>query len=323
MDHHINKACWLRTFSDEFDDLYLWSETGGVWKTSYQWGNKLVINNELQYYVDPRLHNADPFHVDGGVLTIEARRADENERPAIENRDYTSGLLTTEMSFAQRYGYFEVSAQLPAGKGLWPAAWLLPSPNFIPPHVQNSAEIDILELLGHDPTTLYTAMHSNQSGELKTTIFEHKTPDLSADFHTYGLLWTAETLAWYLDGNEIARTPTADDMHVPMYLQLNLAVGGEWPGNPDKDTVFPAHYRIDYVRVYRSRNAACAGDQPLAEPGTIDTSHLHRNSEIIGHLQPVRPAPFTKSLIAHVGSAPSPPSWELHSLGYAPDADGL
>lgn len=117
MDHHINKACWLRTFSDEFDDLYLWSETGGVWKTSYQWGNKLVINNELQYYVDPRLHNADP-HVDGGVLTIEARRADENERPAIENRDYTSGLLTTEMSFAQRYGYFEVSAQLPAGKAL-------------------------------------------------------------------------------------------------------------------------------------------------------------------------------------------------------------
>ncbi len=79
-------------------------------------------------------------------------------------------------------------------------------------------------------------------------------PDVSKDFHTYGVLWSPTFVAWYFDGHRVSHTPTPPDMHKPMYLLIDLAVGGKWPGQPDASTTFPADMEVDYVRAYSIPN---------------------------------------------------------------------
>jgi beta-glucanase (GH16 family) len=159
---------------------------------------------------------------------------------------YCSGVLTSRTRFFQRYGYFEMRARLPHGRGLWPAFWLLPKGGGWPP------EIDVMEVLGHDPATLYASVHWKAQGNESITNKAH-TADLSAGFHIYGLSWHPDLLRWYVDGMEVARTSTPPGLDKPMYLLVNLAVGGKksWPGAPDAGTVFPARMIVDYIRAYR------------------------------------------------------------------------
>ena len=189
------------TFSDEFDTFQTWNGTSG-WLTT-QWyappGGMHPWNSEEQWYVDPN-HDYDgdgttadtpnPFSVQNGVLTITAQRADPSFQPLIEGYRYTSGMITTYNSFEQQYGYFEMRAQLPAGQGLWPAFWMLPGDGSWPP------ELDIMEVLGHDPTTLYTTVHSNSTGSLVSTSAGTKVPNTTTSFHTYGVDWQADQITW-------------------------------------------------------------------------------------------------------------------------------
>ncbi len=246
------------TFSDEFDTFQTWNGTSG-WLTT-QWyappGGMHPWNSEEQWYVDPN-HDYDgdgttadtpnPFSVQNGVLTITAQRADPSFQPLIEGYRYTSGMITTYNSFEQQYGYFEMRAQLPAGQGLWPAFWMLPGDGSWPP------ELDIMEVLGHDPTTLYTTVHSNSTGSLVSTSAGTKVPNTTTSFHTYGVDWQADRTTWYFDGEAIYQTATPPDLHMPMYLQANLAVGGTWPGSPDASTKFPAEMKIDFIRAWTAR----------------------------------------------------------------------
>jgi beta-glucanase (GH16 family) len=121
----------------------------------------------------------------------------------------------------------------------------------LPADQMSRPEIDIMEVLGDDPGTLLMHFHYLDSrGERQSEGARHGASDLSADWHTYGLHWSEERIAWYLDGREVWRI----DHHVPaepMYLVANLAVGGSYPGNPDDTTPFPAVYLIDYVRVWQ------------------------------------------------------------------------
>ena len=75
-------------------------------------------------------------------------------------------------------------------------------------------------------------------------------PDFSADFYTFAVDWEPGSIVWYVDGVERALT-TKGVPDEPMYLIANLAVGGDWPGNPDATTVFPGYMDIDYIRVYQ------------------------------------------------------------------------
>ena len=161
------------------------------------------------------------------------------------DRDPTSGLITSRDTFSQRYGVFEVRARVPKGRGLWSCIWLLPAAGGWPP------EIDILEILGDRPTTLVTTWHSAASGEHTMGPVATEIPDASADFHTYAIDWDADQIRWYFDGFEVAHAQTPADMHVPMYLLMNLAVGGNWPGSPDTNTQFPAALSIDWIRAYQ------------------------------------------------------------------------
>lgn len=245
----VDQRDWSLTFRDEFDTLRLWGDPGGVWKTSYIWGD-VRINNELQHYADPRRPGVNPFTIKDGILSITARPTELSLLPKLDNRPYTSGLLTTEKSFGQEYGYFEIRAQVPKGRGLWPAFWMLPSFNSWPEGVAVLPEIDVLEVLGHETTVLHNTAHTNETGSLTSESFHSNVGDLASGFHTYGVIWQPDRISWYLDGRRTATTRTPSDIHGPFHLLMNLAVGGNWPGNPDATTDFPAAYKIDYVRAY-------------------------------------------------------------------------
>ena len=236
------------TFSDEFNSLSLWNGNAGTWSTSYWYhdlhvnGGSLPSNGEEQWYINANYGPTDainPWTVGNGILTLTAAPADPSIQPLINGYKYTSGEINSYHSFSQTYGYFEMRAELPQGKGLWPAFWLLPADLSWPP------EIDVLESIG-DPTTAYVTAHSKHG---KAQGIETK---LSGEgFHTFAVAWDAKQLVWYVDGAEIGRQPTPPDANKPMYMLANMAMGGDWAGTPDATTPFPATYAIDYIRAYR------------------------------------------------------------------------
>ena len=245
--------CLTLTFEEAFDADNTAHGIPAGWKTSYIWGNDIAINNELQYYLQPDKNQPSPFRIRQGVLSIIARPLSSHLRDTLPaGRQFTSGLISTENLFAQKYGRFEIRAKMPQGRGLWPAFWLLPKFDQWPEGIAVLPEIDVVEFLGHQPTTLHTTVHSNQSGSLKSRAHEHQSKtDLTAAFHDYAVDWDATEIRWYLDGKQLAVEATPRDLRQPMYLLINLAVGGNWPGKPDANTRFPAHFMIDRVRVYQ------------------------------------------------------------------------
>lgn len=248
----LDDSCWTESFVDDFETLSLWDPaTGeGRWKTSYIWDRDVTINNELQFYVDPREHNVEPFSIDEGILTIQADEAPAALRNQT-GQPYTSGVLTTQKDFSQKHGRFDARVKVPSGQGLWPAFWLLPSFDQWPAGVAILPEIDVMEFLGHQPTTYHTTLHTNQSGELTSHPYAHNVKrDLTESFHVYSVVWNETELVWYFDGEMKTRHPTPRDFTEPVHFLLNLAVGGNWPGAPDRTTRFPARFQIDYVKAW-------------------------------------------------------------------------
>jgi beta-glucanase (GH16 family) len=245
--HPSGEAGWALVFEEPFDGDKLESSR---WTTCYWWdrgGCTNLGNNELQWYRRGNVVTAD------GVVTLEARQ--EIVRSSQGPYDYTSGLISTgrtdaegerEDRFSFTYGYVEVRAKLPKGQGLWPAIWLMPSDHLSRP------EIDIMEMLGHAPDVLEMHYHFEVNGEKRSLGQDRKVADLSADWHDFAVDWGPEAIIWYLDGKEVWRIEEkAIISNEPMYLILNLAVGGEWPGDPDETTVFPARMEIDHVRIWQ------------------------------------------------------------------------
>ncbi|WP_448204529.1 glycoside hydrolase family 16 protein [Azospirillum sp. sgz302134] len=251
----VPAASWPLVLNEDFTDFDV---ARSRWNTRFLWGGRFIPGNkELQLYVESSFAGypdhafkgkeplgIDPFRTADGHLVITADRAPPSVAERLGGQRYTSGLLNTEPFFSQVYGYFETRAKMPRGRGLWPAFWLLPVTGKWPP------EVDVFEVLGHDTRSLHVSYHTKASGREESSTETVKVPDLSADFHVYGLLWEREKLTWFFDGRPVRQVPTPADMHQPMYLVLNLAVGGKWPGNPDASTSFPAELVVDYVRAY-------------------------------------------------------------------------
>jgi beta-glucanase (GH16 family) len=240
------------TFSDEFDTLSLWDGHTGTWATQFYYdgiaNRTLTSNGELQMYVDPgftgsgsRPLGLDPFEINDGVLDIVATIVPDQISRRMWDYRYASGLITTRRSFSQTYGYFEVRAKLPEGKGLWPAFWLLPQGGGWPP------EIDVLEQLGREPAIVYVGVHSNAYNDQTMRVDLGETTE---NFHAYGMLWDPEHITWFIDGRQVRQIATPNDMHDPMYMLVNLAIGGNWAQAPDPFTRFPARMSVDYVRAY-------------------------------------------------------------------------
>jgi hypothetical protein len=239
------------TFADEFDAFRPWAGGHGVWRTTFGDGaqrgldrRSLPTNGELQLYVDAALTDdrgpigLNPFTAHGGMLDIEARPTPPGLVQRLNGYRFISGVITTQPVMRQTYGYFEMRAELPRGRGLWPAFWLLPADLSWPP------EIDVMESIG-DPTHVYMTTHSSVGNGV------HGEATIAPGFHVFAVSWDRQNVIWYIDGREAAREPTPQDLNKPMFMLANLAVGGGWPGAPDQTTSFPARLRIDYIRAYR------------------------------------------------------------------------
>ncbi|WP_075292035.1 family 16 glycosylhydrolase [Pararhizobium arenae] len=248
-DLSIDKSHMTRTFFDNFSTLWLRTDKGGIWDAKFPWapesGGTLHTNGEQQWYVNPAYvptRSLNPFSLSNGILTINAEPVPEGMEQQVGGRAYTSGMLTTHSSFAQTYGYFEMRADMPDDRGAWPAFWLLPENGKWPP------ELDVVEMRGQEPQTIHTTAHSMQTGSHTKQHTATAVPSTEG-FHNYGLLWTKDELVWYFDDVEIARTATPADMHDPMYMVVNLAVGGT-AGTPSDDFADGAQMKIDYIRAY-------------------------------------------------------------------------
>ncbi len=219
------KPGWEMVWNDEFNgtelDVTKWTPEDAA----------LVKNNEKQYY------SPDEVYVGKGLLTLRSRRR------AMGGREFTSGLVETHHKFKLLFGRVEIRAKLPKGQGLWPAHWMMPDDNTWPP------EIDIMELLGHRPDRVYFNVHFESRAGHRSHGESFVGPDFTKKFHVFAVEWERSEIRWYVDG-DLKFSVKKDVPQVPMRIILNTAVGGSWPGNPTKKTVFPQHHEIDYVRVY-------------------------------------------------------------------------
>ena len=257
---HRAPAGYELVFADEFDEGA--QPDPAKWFYDTHRNAEGWYNNELQYYSDGRAENA---RIENGVLVLQARRErlDASGFPDFGGQDYTSARLTTQGRQAWTYGFFEVRAKLPCGRGTWPAIWLLPEdPDVVWPE---GGEIDIMEHVGYEPGVIHHSVHTKAfnfgKGTQKTT--SHELPTACDAFHRYQLLWTDSMLIFAVDDaprfafkktrDGRARWPFDEDMH----LLLNVAVGGDWGGRKGVDTdAFPQAMQVDYVRVYQKPAAA-------------------------------------------------------------------
>lgn len=218
-----------------------------VWNTCHWWdkeGCTIASNDELEWYRPERVEVAD------GALRLTAgpKRFEASDG---KTYDFTSGMVTTgptpeddNAKVAMTYGTVEARFKAPAGKGLWPAIWLLPA------NQESRPEIDILEMIGQDPGELILHFHpEDRDADSPSKRVRLKGSDLASDWHTVGLRWTPNKLVYLLDGKPVFTVTGKQVPSEPMYLVMNLAVGGAYPGAPDETTSFPATFEIDYVRM--------------------------------------------------------------------------
>jgi beta-glucanase (GH16 family) len=240
------------SFSDDFDTLDMSRWTPHFANNPYHdWQSRtLASNEELEIYVDPGYKGKgtkplglNPFGIQNGKLVITARPTPEHLKATLHDFPYTSGVLTTRNSLLQTYGYFEIRARVPKGRGLWPTFWML-QPGKWPP------EIDILETRGHRPNIIHLNLHWTKDGAPTFAGCRINVPDADTKFHSYGVLWTPDAIIRYIDREPVAFSTTRPGLNKPMFMIVNLAVGGTFPGSPDKDTRFPAHLEVDSISAY-------------------------------------------------------------------------
>ena len=249
---------WTLVWSDEFNgpdgssvDRTKWVvETGGE-----GWGNQ-----ELEYYTD-RSENAS---VHDGNLAIRAL-PEKYTGPDGVKRNYTSARLKTFGKFSQTYGRFEARIKVPYGQGMWPAFWML-GDDIEKVGWPACGEIDIMENIGKEPAIIHGSIHG--PGYVGGTGIEAPYPlpgkqRFADDFHVFAIEWDPDSVSFFVDKDLYVRRTRADlqpgwkwVFDKPFFLILNLAVGGDWPGNPDSTSVFPQTMLVDYVRVYQRSEPA-------------------------------------------------------------------
>lgn len=255
-DAHTARASSSRVshvvWADEFNGPAGRPPNRSKWR--YDVGGGGWGNDELESYTR-RPRNA---HMDGhGHLVIAAHHEDYTGGDGV-HRHYTSARLKTLGRFSFRYGRVAARMKVPAGRGLWPAFWMLGS-NIGRVGYPRCGEIDTMELLGQQPRTVYGTVHG-PGPDLDRGIGGQLTASrsLARGYHVYAVSWTRRRVRFSLDGRVYETVRKRDYPHRDvwaldhrMFILLNLAVGGDWPGPPNGDTRFPARLRVDWVRVSR------------------------------------------------------------------------
>ena len=233
---------WNDEFNSDDINTDYWSfETGDGCPDLCGWGN-----NELQYY---RKENA---WTEEGVLVIEAR----NE--AFSGKQYTSTRMKSQDKKSFRYGRIDIRALLPKGQGIWPALWMLGN-NISTAGWPSCGEIDIMELIGGtgNDNTVHGTVHYDKDGSY---VFHGGKKTISNEiyaekYHVFSIIWDETSITWHMDDMQyysVDITPQhMSEFHQEFFFILNIAVGGNWPGDPDSTTIFPQQMKIDYIRVFQ------------------------------------------------------------------------
>lgn len=231
---------WNEEFTGNSINTTNWTFESG---NNNGWGN-----NELEYYTD-RTQNA---FVSQGNLIIEARQESYN------GSNYTSTRMITKDKKIFKFGRIDIRAKMPKGKGIWPALWMLGN-NIGTVGWPSCGEMDILELLGHEPNKIYGTMHWGSSVAThgsKGSSYTLSSGSFDQQFHVYSLIWQQNDIRVLIDDQEYVHVTSADvtgtyPFNSNFFFIFNIAVGGSWPGSPDATTSFPQRMVVDYLRVFQ------------------------------------------------------------------------
>ncbi len=243
---------WSLAWSEGFDGPAGTAPDPATWRL--QTGGGGWGNQELQYYTD----STENASLDGdGNLAIVVRQPDPAAR---EDRyggyGYTSARVISKDRMALRYGLVEARIRIPDGRGIWPAFWML-GQDFDEAGWPRCGEVNIMEVLGQEPAVAHATVHGpGYSGAAGIAAAHRARGSLAGGFHVYSIAWEPGRIRWYLDGRRYASVTPRDLRGRPwvfdhdFFLLVNVAVGGTWPGNPDRSLTFPRTMLIDYIRHY-------------------------------------------------------------------------
>jgi len=264
---NLSAQNWQVVWHDEFDgetlDEEKWSYQTG---TGSEYGLTDWGNNELQYYRERNVTVSD------GMLHITAKRESYN------GKQYTSGRIRAIDKGDWTYCRIEFRAKMPLGKGLWAAVWMLPTDEEYGGWAA-SGELDIMEYLGHEHNMVHGTLHFGNSwpgNKYNGTSFTLSEGNFYSEFHDFALEWVEGEIRWYVDG-QLYQTQDQGDwwsaggpfpapFDKDFHLLVNLAVGGNWPGNPD-GTIFPQELAVDYIRVFQDLEVGTRPDQDAGQTG--------------------------------------------------------
>ena len=215
------------------------------------------VNNELQSYVD----SPENIYLQDGSLVLKPVE-NVSEDGSVS---YTSGRINTQHKHDFKYGLFEARVKVPEGQGFLPAFWMMPTDENLYGQWPRCGEIDIMEVLGNNTDTSYGTIHYGNPHSESQGSYTLDEGSFSEEYHVFDVEWEPGKISWYVDGKLIH---TEDNWYSategqgeitypapfdqPFYIILNLAVGGNWPGNPDDTTdIENSAYYIDYVKVYQ------------------------------------------------------------------------
>lgn len=255
---------WFDEFSNPTINASNWThETGGS-----GWGN-----NELEYYTNRDVNS----YILGGSLVIEAKKE------SYGGKNYTSARLITKGKRYFTYGKIEAKIKLPYGQGIWPAFWML-GENISTVGWPSCGEIDIMELIGGgaNDKKVYGTAHWNSNGHASYgSNYSLGTGIFADDYHVFSIVWNSKSIQWFVDGSKYVTmdiTPAGlAAFHKNQFIILNLAVGGNWPGNPDATTTFPQKMYVDYVRVYQEVPAAVDEEHGMINPEEFKLENNYPN----------------------------------------------
>lgn len=229
-------------WSDEFDGGNINSSNWTYDLGASGWGN-----NEWQNYTSSPSNSS----VSDGFLTITARQ---------EGGGYTSARMKSLDLQEFQFGRIDFRAKMPEGQGIWPALWMLGS-NFPEGGWPQCGEIDVMELVGHQPSTVHGTAHWGSSWN----VHQYNGGEISLPggakfsdaFHLFSIVWEANSITWYMDDQPYYNINSSQmngqpyPFNAPFFFIMNIAVGGTWPGYPDASTQFPQTMVVDYVRVFQ------------------------------------------------------------------------
>ncbi len=246
-------AAWEPTFVDNFDGNTLDER-------SWAYGRENLIRR-THYY------DKDAVNVTNGILRLNVLNRAESDRA------YTTGAITTQGLFKQRYGYFEMRAKIPRGNGFWPSFWLFPESG------RWNSEVDIAELRGHLTSTVHNAFHYDNRLQIQHDEDTDVSIDLSTSFNNYAVRWTPNILEYSLNGqvlHTITDPAVLAEATDEMYVILNLAMSSQYNTGfnppPTVDTNLAQAFEVDYVRVYRETNTGTFATIPAANQAVANVS---------------------------------------------------